>query len=99
MGSNQIDVGTHLLNLTSLCMVKTGMETYKVRIVGSIAMICLWSQLFFWFRLFDSLAQYVDLIFQTVEDIGKFMTVFIALVFMFMNGFYMIQLNRMETGS
>ena len=71
-------------------MVKTGVELFKVRIIGSLAMIGLWSQLFFWFRLFDSLAQYVDLIFQTVEDIGNFMTVLISLVLMFMSGFYMI---------
>ena len=53
-------------------------------------MICLWSQLFLWFRLFDSLAQYVDLIFQTISDIREFITVLIAIVFMFLSGFYMI---------
>ena len=56
MRENQVDLVTHTLNLTSLALVKTGVELYKVRIIGSMAMIALWSQLFYWFRLFDSLA-------------------------------------------
>lgn len=56
MRANQIDLATHILNITALVMIKTGVELYKVRIIASLAIICLWSQLFFWFRLFDSLA-------------------------------------------
>lgn len=70
-----------------------------MRVVASIAVICLWIQIFFWFRLFDSLAQYVDLIIQTVSDIRNFMTVLLAIVGMFMSGFYMIELNRAATDS
>lgn len=66
MTSNRVDVVAHILNVSSLVMIKTGFELYKVRVIASLAMIFVWSQLFFWFRLFDSLAQYVDLIFQTI---------------------------------
>mmetsp|Transcript_15150 Transcript_15150/g.20560 ORF Transcript_15150/g.20560 Transcript_15150/m.20560 type:complete len:104 (-) Transcript_15150:131-442(-) len=80
-------------------MKKLGMSLLKVRVLASIALICMWAQLFLWFRLFDSLAQYVDLIFTTVNDIGNFMKVLVALVFMFMTGFYMIEVNRLAADS
>mmetsp|Transcript_28775 Transcript_28775/g.38367 ORF Transcript_28775/g.38367 Transcript_28775/m.38367 type:complete len:155 (+) Transcript_28775:245-709(+) len=88
--SNQIDMVTHTLNVTALILVKTGVSEIKIRILGSIAIICMWVQMFFWFRLFDSLAQYVDLIFQTVNDIRNFMIVLFAIIITFMSGFYMI---------
>ena len=40
----------------------------------------------------------MDLIFSTLEDINYFMTVLVSLCLMFMSGFYMIHLNRIETG-
>ena len=38
------------------------------------------------------------MIISTLEDIKDFLYVLVSLCLMFMNGFYMIQLNRMETG-
>ena len=61
-----------------------------------MAAVALWCQLFFWFRLFDSLAQYVDLILTTVSDVKNFMVVLGALIVMFASGIYMLQLNRMN---
>lgn len=55
--------------------------------------------MFLWFRLFDSLAQYVDLMSQTIADIGYFMFVFGELMVMFMMCFYMLQITRIEQGS
>ena len=69
---------------------------YIVRIFASIAVVALWSQMFLWFRLFDSLAQYVDLIFQTVYDIRNFMYVLLGVMLMFGSGMYLIQINRIS---
>ncbi len=60
--SNQNDIITSLLNVTTIFMMTTGVTVAKVRLLASIAVILTWAQLFFWFRLFDSLAYYVDLI-------------------------------------
>ena len=97
--NNQVDFSVHTLNLICLILIQSEYSMLKIRILSSMAMILMWTQLFFWFRLFDSLAQYVDLIFRTVRDIGNFMKVLVSLSLMFMSGFYMLQLNRMETGS
>ena len=47
-------------------------------------------QLFFWLRLFSSLAQYVELILMTFSDIKYFMSVLILFLVMFFLGFFMI---------
>jgi len=51
--------------------------------------------MFFWLRLFDSLAQYVELIFETVADIKNFMVVLACLMMMFASGLYVLQINRL----
>ena len=73
-------------NISALILVMCGADINKVRIIGSIGVVALWIQLFFWFRLFDSLAQYVDLIFSTVSDISKFMYVLLTVMLMFGSG-------------
>ena len=70
---------------------------YTIRILASMCVVSLWVQIFFWFRLFDSTAQYVDLVIQTVVDIGQFMKILVLLLLTFSSGVYMIQVNRIET--
>lgn len=93
--TNQIDCACHALNALTLILRRAGGSILRVRVLGSVAIILVWTQLFFWFRLFDSLAQYVDLIGSTVVDIGHFMLVFGAIALTFLSGFYMLNLNRM----
>ena len=76
------------MNLLVLILVSMDYDLQKVRVFSSIAVVGLWVQMFFWFRLFDSLAQYVDLIMQTVYDIRFFMYVLFALMLMFGSGIY-----------
>ena len=45
-----------LLNLVPLIMKTAGHDIEKIRVIASMGIVCLWVQLFFWFRLFDSLA-------------------------------------------
>ena len=52
--------------------------------------------MFYWLRLFDRTARYVDLIIDTVFDIWVFSGIMVLLLLMFGSGVYMVQLNRME---
>ena len=67
---------------------------YWVRILASLALFSLWIQMFFWFRLFDRTAQYVDLIIDTVKDISEFTILLLLLLLTFGTGVYMLQVNR-----
>ena len=52
--------------------------------------------MFTWFRLFESTAQYVDLVQSTIKDIANFMLVFIQILMMFGFAFYMIQISMYD---
>ena len=41
----------------------------------------------------------MDLIYETIMDIGNFILVFLELMIMFMTCFYMLQISRVEQGS
>ena len=66
------------------------MGMYWIRILASICLVLLWFQLFFWLRLFDRTAQYVDLIISTAVEISDYMLLLYLLLFMFGTGIYMI---------
>ena len=44
------------LNFTVIIMMTFEVDMFKVRPIASIAVVLIWVQMFFWFRLFDSLA-------------------------------------------
>ena len=79
-----------MTNIIVVILITADVNIFIVRIIASIAMVALWFQLLLWFRLFDSLAEYVDLIFQTVHDIKNFMYVLLAVMLMFGSGMYLI---------
>ena len=54
--SNNLDIISLLGNLNVLILFSLDVDIYIVRIFGSIAIVTTWSQMFLWFRLFDSLA-------------------------------------------
>lgn len=77
----------HILDITSLTLLRQ---------MAALGLLGIWMELFNWLRLFDSSAQYVDLIKETIQDIGYFMLVFMELMLMFMVIFYMLQINRVD---
>lgn len=81
--SNTIDVSSHGFNLACILARTFAWDPSSVRILASIGAVFLWIQMVLWFRLFDSLAQFVDLILQTLHDIKHFMFVLLAVMFMF----------------
>ena len=82
------------MNLIVIIMFWSDVEIQKVRVCASLGIVSLWFQLFLWFRLFDSLAQYVDLIWETIKDIRFFIYVLLALMLTFGSGLFMLQINR-----
>ncbi len=69
---------------------------YTLRVFASVGCVTNWVQMFYWLRLFDRTARYVDLIIETVFDIWVFSAILVLLLLMFGSGVYMVQLNRME---
>ena len=72
---------------------RTGMEVSRV---ASVMIIVIWIYLYFWLRIFEGSAIYVQMINQTVYDIKEYMFVFIMCLLMFGNGIlvldnYMLQ--------
>ena len=65
---------TLILNATTITLIYLHdtfeVSMYWVRILASVACVLMWFQLFFWMRLFDSTAQYVDLVIETIIDIS-----------------------------
>jgi hypothetical protein len=54
----------------------------------AINVIALWIGLYYWLRLFDGLAVYVNLIRETLKDITNFMLILMICIFMFANALY-----------
>ena len=88
--SNKVDLASLLTNVLVLWMIQMEVDIVKIRIIASIAIVLVWMQLLFWFRLSDNLSQHVDLISNTIADIGGFMFVLGTFLLMFSSGFYML---------
>mmetsp|Transcript_22870 Transcript_22870/g.30478 ORF Transcript_22870/g.30478 Transcript_22870/m.30478 type:complete len:319 (+) Transcript_22870:261-1217(+) len=95
--SNTIDVMALGFNVGLIIAKTVGWEMSKVRILASIGAVGLWSQMVLWFRLFDTLAQFVDLIFETMHDIRHFLYVLLSIMFMFHSGFFLLGINRIAS--
>ena len=86
-----LDIYVILVNGLTLCLHATNAVSLTlIRQLAAIGVLGIWMQMYFWFRLFDSLAQYVDLIGETISDIRHFIYVFLELMAMFMVVFYML---------
>lgn len=51
----------------------------------------MWIKVFYWMRLFSSLAYYVKLIQQTVVDSAHFMLMVLIIILAFANFFFVVQ--------
>ena len=85
-----MDLASLFTNVIVLWMIQMEVDIVKIRIIASIAIVLVWTQLLFWFRLSDNLSQHVDLISNTIADIGGFMFVLGTFLLMFSSGFYML---------
>jgi hypothetical protein len=58
--------------------------------MGSVQIVLQWIILYYWMRLFPKLAFYVNLVTETIKDIGYFMIMFVMIIIMFANALYAI---------
>ena len=84
-----------MLNGTALVMMRFDYFNLKlVRLIAALGLCFLYIQFFFWLRISDSLAQYVDLILATYQDMKLFISFLFLFIVMFSTAFFMIELNR-----
>ena len=60
------------------------------------AVILMWFQFIYWFRLFDRTTLYVRLITQTMRDMKWFFFIFILVTMCFANAIYILNASRMQ---
>ena len=90
-----ITFNTIFLTLSTGCILNEGyfFDMSLVRSFGGFACFFMWIKVFYWMRLFSSLAYYVKLIMQTLTDSFPFMIMVAIIVFAFANYFYVINNN------
>ena len=79
----------HLLNMNYL-------DTDTITFFTFLAVILMWMNLIYWFRLFESTSFYIKLIFKTIEDIALFTIIFIFILMGFANGLYVLNTRRLR---
>ena len=86
------------LTMFSICLIRE--EEYfrsdLMHIIGAYACFFMWIKIFYWMRLFSSLAYYVKLIYQTIADISAFMLMVLIILTSF--GCFLYVCNRNLTG-
>lgn len=58
--------------------------------IASVAVVLQWIMLFYWLRLFPSLAYFITMIHETVNDCAHFFVMFVICVTMFGNANYIL---------
>lgn len=74
-------------------------DIFFVRGIGSFSCFLMWIKVFYWMRLFSSLAYYVKLIMQTISDCIPFMVMVLIICLAFANYFYIADLNLKYSGT
>jgi len=77
----------------TLCVQNEQIDIKLVRTFGAFASFWMWIKVFYWMRLFSSLAYYVKLITDTVIEMSNFMLMVLIIVLAFANYFYVVNLN------
>lgn len=99
---NALMVGSFILNLLLIFEhVYNFMGTsydYMIEI-ASVAIVIQWLVLYYWFRLFPSLAFFVTFLKEVLYDICGFVVMFLVCILMFGNAIYVIQTSHGETRS
>jgi len=68
-------------------------DEYDIRRLGALCCFLMWIKVFYWMRLFGSLAKYVNLIYCTIADCLWFMALVLIIIISFANFFYLLNLN------
>lgn len=82
------------------CCVWMEEEYFNINLmhtIGSFSCFFMWIKIFYWMRLFQSLAYYVKLIQQTITDIAGFMLMVVIILTSFGSYLYVSNLNLAGT--
>lgn len=69
----------------------------STRSIAAVAVVFLWSKLFYWMRLFGNTSYFIRMITDTFYDIRYFTLLFVAILFTFGNAIYILNYNRKLT--
>jgi len=69
------------------------MSVEMTRIIAAITVFLLWIKVFYWMRLFESTAYFINLISQTIADIKIFLYLVLIVVIAFANVFFILNNN------
>jgi len=95
-----LSINSIYLTMLSTCFI-LGNELFQVELVrtfGAFACFFMLIKVFYWMRLFSSLAYYVKLIQQTISDSLYFMLMVFLIILSFANFFYVIDRNLTNSG-
>ena len=102
---NCIDTVSILCNLTlissysyTLIMENEQIDIRLIRTFGAFASFLMWVKIFYWMRLFSSLAYYVKLIQDTIIEMSNFILMVMIICLAFANYYYIVSLNLEGTG-
>ena len=70
------------------------LENDAITFYTFLAVLLMWFQLIYWFRLFGSTSFYIKLIFKTVSDIALFTIIFVIILMGFANGLYVLNSRK-----
>ena len=97
---NCIDFTSMVLNgaytIFILCTVfsnKLVLEEGNYRTLGSLVAFLMWIKVFYWMRLFNTPAYFINLITQTISDIRIFALLVFIIICAFANFFYILNMN------
>lgn len=68
------------------------MDVTTVTTLASITVMSIWFNFLYWARMIPTFLIYVELIRQTIRDILPFLVLFLIIIFLFGNTFYIIDL-------
>lgn len=77
----------------TMCMQNEWISIEFIRTIGACSSFLMWIKVFYWMRLFSSLAYYVKLIQDTIAESGAFMLMVAIIICSFANLFFVINLN------
>ena len=96
---NWVDISSFFLQVYLLVehLFSLGwLDREYIVIVAFIAMIIMWSKVFFWLKLFSQTSFYIRLIGETIIGVAWFLLIFLITILMFANCMYILNANRTE---
>jgi hypothetical protein len=70
--------------------------TDRLNVIGSIAIMIMWTKMFYWMRIFKPFASFIRIVEAIMQHIAVFSAMLLMVLLAFMNSIMVLQLNRGE---